>query len=82
MTTRTQELLDEVLSLPTEERQDFLDRLYSAVEHEHYGFPNGETASAWDVEIAKRIEEIDSGKVKTIPAEEVRRRMDEIARKD
>ena len=27
----------------------------------------------WDAEIARRIEELDSGKVKTIPWEEVRR---------
>ena len=33
--------------------------------------------AAWDAEIAKRIEELDSGKVKTIPWAEVRRKMGE-----
>jgi len=30
---------------------------------------------AWDDEIARRIEELDSGKAKTIPWDEVRRRV-------
>ncbi|MBZ5492703.1 MAG: addiction module protein [Acidobacteriia bacterium] len=30
---------------------------------------------AWDDEIARRIEELDSGKAKTIPWDEVRRRI-------
>jgi len=33
---------------------------------------------AWDAEIAKRLEEIDSGKVKMIPGEEVFARLQEL----
>lgn len=32
--------------------------------------PSEEVAAAWDAEIAKRIEDIDSGRVKTIPWDE------------
>ncbi|MGA8870383.1 MAG: addiction module protein [Candidatus Acidiferrales bacterium] len=31
--------------------------------------------AVWDVEIARRMEELDSGKVKSIPIEQARRRL-------
>ncbi|HLX71369.1 MAG TPA: addiction module protein [Verrucomicrobiae bacterium] len=34
-------------------------------------FSSAEIEEAWDKEIARRIEEIESGKVQTVPAEEV-----------
>jgi hypothetical protein len=70
MTARAKQLLDEVLSLPDNKRHDFLHRLLHAVGHENHGFADEETAAAWDAEIAKRIEEIDSGKVKMVSSEE------------
>lgn len=80
MTARAQRLLDDVLSLPDNERHDFLHRLLRAVGHEHHVFADEETAAAWDEEIAKRLEEIDSGNVKMVSAEELSRRMRESAR--
>jgi len=43
--------------------------------------PDAEIEKAWDEEISRRLQDIDSGKVKAVPAEEVfariRRRLDE-----
>lgn len=43
--------------------------------------PDAEVEKAWNEEISRRLEEIDSGKVKPVPAEEVfariRKRLDE-----
>ncbi len=43
--------------------------------------PETEIEKAWDKEVSRRLEEIDSGKVKAIPAEEVfariQKRLDE-----
>ena len=43
--------------------------------------PDAEIEKAWDEETSRRLEDIDSGKVKAVPAEEVfariRRRLDE-----
>lgn len=75
MTERTQKLLDEVLALPSDEREDFVNRLLDSQASEHGGFASAELAKEWESEIARRLEEVDSRKVKAIPWEEVRRRM-------
>jgi putative addiction module component (TIGR02574 family) len=36
---------------------------------------NEDDLSAWDEEIARRIDELDSGKAKTVPWDEVQRRI-------
>jgi putative addiction module component (TIGR02574 family) len=72
MSPNAQRLLDEARKLPPEEREwlaEFLlikDESVSAAEVE----------SAWDAEIKRRLDEIDSGAVKMIPGEEVLARMD------
>jgi putative addiction module component (TIGR02574 family) len=71
MSPNAQRLLDEARQLPLDEREwlaEFLlmDESVSAVEIE----------SAWDDEIKRRLDEIDSGAVKMIPGEEVLARMD------
>jgi len=71
MATDTKKLLDEALRLPDEARAalaaSLLDSLDDTVD------PRAE--SAWAKEIAHRLEEIDSGKTKTIPWSEARRRI-------
>ena len=43
--------------------------------------PDAQIEKAWDEEVSRRLQDIDSGKVKAVPAEEVfarvRRRLDE-----
>ncbi|HEU4883267.1 MAG TPA: addiction module protein [Longimicrobium sp.] len=52
------------LRLPVHERTELIERL--VVAHESYD----EIMASWDDEIARRIEEVDSGRVKLIPMEE------------
>jgi putative addiction module component (TIGR02574 family) len=71
MSPDAQRLLDEARKLPPDEREwlaEFLlikDESVSAAEVE----------SAWDTEIKRRLDEIDSGAVKMIPGGEVMERM-------
>ncbi len=71
MTEKTSHLLQQALALSEEERADLasslLDSLVPTVDEN--------AAAAWDQEIARRIADLDSGKVKTIPWHEVRGRM-------
>jgi putative addiction module component (TIGR02574 family) len=75
MTERTQKLLDEVLALPTPERLDFIEKLMVSQGHDFHGFASAEIADAWDAEIARRLDEVDSGKVKPLSQEEFWARM-------
>lgn len=69
MSTNPTKLLEEALKLPTEARAalagSLLDSLDDTVD------PNAE--ADWDVEIARRLKEVDSGKVRPIPWAEARR---------
>ncbi len=68
MTQQALDLLQKALSLTEEERAalagSLLDSLDATVDE---GAEN-----AWDQEIARRMADIDSGKAKTVPWEEVR----------
>jgi putative addiction module component (TIGR02574 family) len=66
MTTLVDELSQKALELPTEERVRLAERLLATV-HE----VDPEVEAAWDVEIQRRLAEIDDGTAKLIPAEEV-----------
>jgi len=69
MSTNPTKLLEEALKLPTEARAalagSLLDSLDETVD------PNAE--AAWDTEIARRLKEVDGGKVRPIPWAEARR---------
>lgn len=69
MSTNATKLLEEALKLPTEARAalagSLLDSLDDTVD------PNAE--AAWDTEIAQRLKDLDSGKVRPIPWAEARR---------
>jgi putative addiction module component (TIGR02574 family) len=73
MTRETSELLKKALALSTEERAQLVDSLLESLE-ERQEDPAAVEA-AWNDEIARRIAELDSGKAKTIPWEEVRQRI-------
>ena len=71
MTQQALDLLQKALSLTEEERAELagslLDSLDAAVDEG--------AEKAWDREIAQRIADLDSGKAKTVPWEEVRARV-------
>jgi putative addiction module component (TIGR02574 family) len=74
MNREVSELLEKALSLPPEARAalagSLLDSLDDTVE--------ASAEEEWNREIARRIEELDSGKVKTIPWAEARRQISAI----
>ena len=70
MTAEVAKLLEQALSLSVEEQEALADSLIS-----NLGSKVDEgVQAAWEEEIARRIAELDSGKAKTVPWEEVRRR--------
>ena len=71
MTRQTNALLKKALALPPEEREVFAVTLIGSLNQPE----DAAVEAAWNEEVARRIEELDSGKVKAIPWEDVRRRM-------
>ena len=70
MSATLEQVTKEVRELSPQDRQELLARLIRDLEPEADGSPP-EIEAAWDVEISRRLAEIDSGKVKLVPAEEV-----------
>ncbi len=66
MTTLVDELSRKALELPAGERVRLAEKLLATV---HEADP--EVEAAWDLEIQRRLAEVDSGTAKLIPAEEV-----------
>jgi len=69
MTPEVSKLLERALSLSIEEQEALADSLISNLG----GKVDEGVQAAWEAEIGKRIADLDSGKAKTTPAEEVRR---------
>jgi len=63
---KSQELFEEAVSLPVEIRAQLVDKLLRSLHP-----VQKEIDELWAVEAEKRVEEIRSGKVKTIPGDEV-----------
>ena len=59
------QLAGEAMRLSAEERADLADKLWVSVDTREA------VAAAWDAEIERRIAQIDSGEVETIPFEQV-----------
>jgi len=70
MTTQTMEIMDVVDSLPIDMKLELIDHLLESISS-----PQSEIEDAWSTEVERRIDEVESGKVKLIPLEEVRERM-------
>jgi putative addiction module component (TIGR02574 family) len=69
-------------ALPEDQRIQLANSLYESVSGDEEEASEAEIAAAWDDEIKRRLDEIDSGAVKMIPLEDVQADMDEhIARK-
>ena len=63
---KTKELFDEAISLPIEIRTQLVEKLLLSLNP-----MQKEIDKLWSKEAEKRVEEIKSGKVKTIPGEKV-----------
>ncbi len=63
---KTQDLIDEAISLPIEERALLVDSLLRSMNP-----LNEKNDQKWASEAKRRLEELRSGKVKPIPGEEV-----------
>jgi putative addiction module component (TIGR02574 family) len=74
MTPQASEILEKALALSTQERGMLIDQLIESLDDA----PAEEGVEAvWDAEINRRVEEIRSGKVKTIPGDQVLRELAE-----
>jgi putative addiction module component (TIGR02574 family) len=74
MTQEVAELLQKALALPPEARAALAGSLLESID----GTVDASAEEEWNREIARRIEELDSGKVKPIPWEEARRQISTI----
>jgi putative addiction module component (TIGR02574 family) len=71
MTREVAELLREASQLPEPDRAELAGRLLESL----HGEPDAGAEAAWAEEIERRVRQIDSGEVKTIPWEEVRAKL-------
>ena len=71
------EIIASALQLPLAEREQIVEALQESLIDETIDHgpeePADEVETAWSEEIARRIADIDSGRVKTIPSEEAER---------
>jgi putative addiction module component (TIGR02574 family) len=72
MSRSAQEILEDVRQLPPDE----IDWLIETLLIKDDGEPEAEIEAAWDGEIKRRLDEIDSGAVQTVPLDDVLARMD------
>ncbi len=70
MSPELDELLKRAMALPPEERAAMANSLLESLDETEY--ENAE--AAWDNEIKRRVDDIRSGRVKTIPGEQVLRK--------
>jgi putative addiction module component (TIGR02574 family) len=66
------EVLEKALALSTQDRGLLIDRLIESLDDAP---PDQGVEAAWDDEIKRRVDDIRSGRVKTIPGEQVLREM-------
>jgi putative addiction module component (TIGR02574 family) len=70
MTQEAHELLQKALALPENERAELAGNLISSLD----ATVDQDVDSAWQQEVVRRLREVQSGEVKTIPWEEVQRK--------
>lgn len=76
MSPEIEELLKKAMALTPKARADLASSLIDSLDQT----VDEDVEEAWQQEIARRVEELESGKVKTIPWTEVRRRGQELLR--
>jgi putative addiction module component (TIGR02574 family) len=67
MTDRAKKIFEEVLSLDADERLALVETLY-----DEFGPPEPGYEEACNAEIERRLNDLDSGRTKTIPWEDIR----------
>ncbi len=70
MSPESDELLQKAMTLPAEERAELASSLIDSLDQT----VDEDAELAWQREISRRMDEVNSGKVKTIPWREVRRK--------
>jgi putative addiction module component (TIGR02574 family) len=71
MTDKSQAIVEQALKLSPTERAEVAEKLIVSLDE----VPDTDVEQAWQEEIQKRLRQIDRGEVKTIPWEEVQRRL-------
>ena len=71
MTPEARQLLKQALALDEKDRASVAGVLIESL----HGEVDPDAEEAWNAEIQRRVEELDSGKVETIPWSEVRQRL-------
>ena len=71
------EIEAQALSLPPKERSELAHRLLVSLDGEPEDSPEA-IAKAWDEEIERRVADMDAGRTKWIPADEVFKEIDAI----
>jgi len=66
----TKEILEAALKLDPEQREELVEELSASLDASNLG-------EYWEAEIKRRIDDVDSGRVKTVPAEEVFARLEQ-----
>ena len=66
MTTQTMDIMERAEMLPIDLKLELVDRLLESISPSQK-----EIDELWKIEIERRVEEVRSGKVKTIPGEQV-----------
>jgi putative addiction module component (TIGR02574 family) len=71
MTQKSQVVLEEALKLSATERAEVAEQLISSLDE----IPDTDVEQAWQEEVQRRLQQVERGEVKTIPWEEVQRRL-------
>ncbi|MGA7916622.1 MAG: addiction module protein [Candidatus Acidiferrales bacterium] len=72
MSREVTELLKKALELPVTDRAELAGSLIESLDHAK----DESVENAWNAEIARRMEDLDSGRVKPVSLNEFRRRLD------
>lgn len=71
MTDKSKVVLEEALKLTANERAEVAEQLIASLDE----IPDTDVEQAWQEEIQRRLQQVERGEVKTIPWEEVQRRL-------
>ena len=75
MSTAAKEILDAALKLEPEQREELIEELAASLDVTNLG-------EYWEAEIKRRMDDVDSGRVKTVPADQVFARLEQRFRGD
>ena len=70
MSSAARAILDAALKLDPQQREELIEELSASLDATNLG-------EYWEAEIKRRIDDVDSGRVKTVPADEVFARLEQ-----